>query len=148
MTQPTLKDKLSALKAGPNSVYIRRLAQVLPEIEAALARGVTRTAVVQALQEDGINLTLDGLAKALYRLRKRSREANEHSAFVPGTIAAAAQPTPATQQPTPAALPPGPAPAKPFDPADIRAIARSRPDLNELTRLGREAAAKAKSKPT
>lgn len=139
----TLKNKLVALEPGPNSVYIRRLAQVLPEIEGALAKGVTREAIVQTLREDGINVTLSGFAKALYRLRKKAKGTKEAPAPLTGPASTPVPPTPATVT----AAPTVPV-QKPFEPGDISAIARSRPDLNELARLGREAAAKAKGKPS
>lgn len=133
MAQSTLKDKLIALEPGSNSVYIRRIARVLPEIEDALDKGVTREVIVKTLQEDGIDITMNGFAKALYRLRKRAREQSETKVSTPRLT----EPVPApTSQATPN--------QKPFVPNEIRDIARNRPDLAELTRLGREAAAKAK----
>lgn len=135
MTSPTLKDRLIALAPGPNSVYIRRLGRVLPEIEDALNKGVSRQAIVKALQEDGIDVTLNGFAKALYRLRKKAREqATKQIATRPQIKASeSAAGNPPTVEPV------SDSNGRPFEPIDIRAIARHRPDLNELARLGREA---------
>ncbi len=133
MTSHALKDKLIALDPGPNSVYIRRLGQVLPEIEGALNKGVSREAIVKTLQEDGINVTLNGFAKALYRLRKRAREQATTSALTHPMKGSASAETSSAVEPVTATD------KRPFEPTDIRAIARNRPDLNELARLGREA---------
>ncbi|MEO8924354.1 MAG: hypothetical protein ABI330_16240 [Caldimonas sp.] len=141
MDSPTLKDKLMALKPGTKSVYIRRLARVLPEIEDALDKGVSREAVVKTLQEDGIDITFNGFAKALYRLRKRAKTANESLDRPP--LKDTVLPEPHLPPESLAHTPPD---KRPFEPNDIRNIARSRPDLNELTRLGREAAKAAKGK--
>lgn len=135
MDSPTLKDKLIALKPGRNSVYIRRLARVLPEIEDALDKGVSREVIVKTLQDDGIDITLNGFAKALYRLRKRAKAGNEPTAPLPLEDRISAEP-PLSSEPSAHTA----RDKRPFEPNDIRDIARSRPDLNELTRLGREAA--------
>lgn len=73
-TAPTLKQKLLALQ----STSVRRrntqeIASVLPEIEAALAKGVPRQVVHKTLQEDGIAISFHGFAKSLYRLRKKAQ---------------------------------------------------------------------------
>lgn len=74
MQDATLKSALTALKEGASVSAARRIARVLPEIEAALSRGVSRELIRKALQDDGIDITANGFATALYRLRKSVRK--------------------------------------------------------------------------
>ncbi len=107
----------------------RRIAELLPDIEAALARGFRREQVVSALKTEGIDVTPAMLSTYLHRLRKRSPVST-----LPIESASPSLPKPA---PAPEASPASV--QKHFEPGDIRAIARNRPDLAELARLGREA---------
>lgn len=127
----TLDQRLKALSAEQNR-YTRRIERVLPEIEDAFAKGVSRQAVLKELQEDGIDITMAGFAKTLYRLRKKHRgEASAANASTGGADASSTlSPAPAAKN-TSAAL----------GDMSLREIARNRPDLAKLGRLGREAAA-------
>ena len=143
MAETTLKAKILALQEDANPSAIRRIERVLPEIEVALLHGVSRDAILKTLREDGIEITAQGFATALYRLRKKGRSTT-------------ADPQPSATN-APAAVPAKPAAnaasggsaasKKAFSRTEIRDIARNRPDLKELTRLGRDAAAGAKTKP-
>lgn len=75
MSQPPLEDRLRALEVEPHR-YTRRIERVLPEIEAALAKGVSRETIVATLREDGIDVTLSGFATTLYRLRRKHAQAD------------------------------------------------------------------------
>ena len=71
---PTLKEKLLALESpSGRRRHSQEIASVLPEIEAALAKGVPRQLVHETLQADGIAISFHGFAKTLYRLRKKTR---------------------------------------------------------------------------
>lgn len=145
MQDSTLKSNLVALQEGTNVSAMRRIARVLPEIEAALLYGVSREAILKTLQDDGIEITAASFSTVLYRLRKQARSTGPDSAKSDRQEPGAGTTTVPVE---PAEPPPSPAPdKKPFSPTEIRDLARNRPDLNELTRLGREAAAKAKTNP-
>ena len=70
----TLKEKLLALESpSGRRRHSQEIAAMLPEIEAALAKGVPRQVVHETLQEDGIAISFHGFAKTLYRLRKKTK---------------------------------------------------------------------------
>jgi len=66
-----LKDKLLALQSTSVRGHSHRLAAALTHIEAALARGVSRSQIHQALVADGIPISFGGFVKALQRLRRQ-----------------------------------------------------------------------------
>ena len=139
-------NEIDAEGARPKSA---RIAELLPEIEGALSKGFSRAHVVDALKAEGIDLTPALLSSYLQRFRQRQRSALATPSAPP--LAPAPSPPPsADSSETPLAAvttetppdSPRPAPAQPYDPAGLRAIARNRPDLKELARIGREARAK------
>lgn len=154
MNDDELGDRLLSLQAEP-SRYTRRIERVLPQIEDALAKGVSRERVVAALREADINVTLEGFSTALYRLRKK-RDAKGGAVEGPAAQAPATEDASIARVPVTEGAPSEPAAGAAketktrlaFD--DLRDIARNRPDLAELERIGREAAkdraAKAKAK--
>ena len=50
-----------------------RLRDVIAEVEAAIASGVSRAATLEALHEHGFTMTLKSFESALYRIRKQQR---------------------------------------------------------------------------
>jgi hypothetical protein len=91
-TGPTLKEKLLALQSpSGRRRHAQEIASVLPEIEAALAKGVPRQLVHETLQADGIAISFHGFAKTLYRLRKKTR--------VPQPAASPVEPPPEVSAP-------------------------------------------------
>ena len=141
------QERLNEIEAEGARSKSARIAELLPEIEAALSKGFSRAHVVDALKAEGIDLTPALLSSYLQRFRQRQRSALATPSATPpspvpppppsadssATLAAATTETPNS---------PEPAPAQPYDPAGLRAIARNRPDLKELARIGREARAK------
>lgn len=65
------------------------IAEVIDDIEEALAGGIKREAILQALQKQGVTLTLEGFQSAMRTLRKRRKTPTE-----PGT-----KPEPANSAP-------------------------------------------------
>lgn len=141
------QERLNEIDAEGARSKSARIAELLPEIEAALSKGFSRAHVVDALKAEGIDLTPALLSSYLQRFRQRQRSA---LATPSAPLAPAPAPSPSadsaetplaaatTETPTDS---PRPAPAPPYDPAGLRAIARNRPDLKELARIGREARA-------
>lgn len=74
MPKPTLVETLNELAtAQTGRSETSRLRDVFPEVERALAAGVSRQAVLDALHQDGFTMSLKTFEKALYRIRKRNR---------------------------------------------------------------------------
>ena len=138
----------------------RRIAALLPEIEAAFAQGSTRAHVVSALMGVGIEVSPHQLTNVIARLRKQAVGATERR--VPGqtagssgenlgTVAAGVAPSPqrhgaqvpgsagpqVTGVPT-LVPPPRPDPAPRFgvhDPRLLDEVMRSTPDMKALAKL-------------
>lgn len=74
MSNPTLAETLNELATAQiGRSETARLRDVFPEVERALAAGVSRQAVLDALHQDGFTMSLKTFEKALYRIRKRNR---------------------------------------------------------------------------
>jgi hypothetical protein len=96
MSNESLKARLLALSTSTERAIVRRMADVLPEIEAAVEAGASRAAIVEALNEEGIAVTVKTFATYLSRLRNQRRR------LAPSAAAQAAKPT-ATENPAPTA---------------------------------------------
>ena len=149
----------SAAKHPPSKA--RRIAALLPQIEAAMAQGNTRAHIVTALQDVGIAVTPHQLSNAIARLRKQ----REVTAGLPdakpalnfedrveagprvGPVSAASQSLPdrpvIRMASVPTLAPPvGPAPAaRPIskfgahDPRLLDEVMRSTPDMKAFAKL-------------
>lgn len=76
MSLESFKETLRKLaEEGPYRSETAHLRHLLEPIEEALARGVTRQAVLDTLHKCGFTLTLRGFETSLYRLRKRKKAA-------------------------------------------------------------------------
>ncbi len=73
MKPDRLRKRLAALPPAP---LIRQVEVVLDDIEAALARRTGLVAICEALQESGLQISVNTLKRCLYRLR-RERQARE-----------------------------------------------------------------------
>ncbi|CAH2813089.1 MAG: hypothetical protein CBARDMAM_7403 [uncultured Caballeronia sp.] len=72
MTKTSVADVLRELAKGDKSrLETARLRDVIDEVEAALAAGVSRSAVLEALHGQGFTMTLKSFESALYRIRKQ-----------------------------------------------------------------------------
>ena len=141
------QERLNEIDAEGARAKSARIAELLPEIEAALSKGFSRAHVVDALKAEGIDLTPALLSSYLQRFRHRQRSAlatpsaGPPSPVPPPPPSADSSATPLAAAPTQTPDSPRPGPAQPYDPAGLRAIARNRPDLEELARIAREARA-------
>ncbi|EBK6840275.1 hypothetical protein DQ661_25365 [Salmonella enterica] len=87
MTKTSVADVLRELAKGDKSrSETARLRDVIDEVEAALAAGVSRSAVLDALHGQGFTMTLKSFESALYRIRKQRGQ---------GTAGTPAAPVPA-----------------------------------------------------
>jgi hypothetical protein len=129
MTKNSVADVLRALATGDkNRSETARLFDIVDEVEAALAAGVSRAAVLQALNDQGFTMTLKSFESALYRIRKKRTK--------PPTLKAKteqAQPTKPTEaQPQTPPAPQGEPQTRITNPADIRKSRRREIDLDNL----------------
>lgn len=72
MTKTSVADVLRELAKGEKSrSETARLRDVIDEVEAAIAAGVSRSAVLEALHGQGFTMTLKSFESALYRIRRQ-----------------------------------------------------------------------------
>ena len=160
MAQATFAASLQKAAAQHPPSKCRRIAALLPEIEAAFAQGSTRAHVVSALMGVGIEVSPHQLTNVIARLRKQALVANERQ--VPGqavgssgenlgtNVAGAIPPLPRHQVQMPGSAgpqvtgvptlvpPPRPDPAPRFgvhDPRLLDEVMRSTPDMKALAKL-------------
>lgn len=120
MTKDSVADVLRALATGDKSrSETARLRDIVDEVEAALAAGVSRAAVLEALNAQGFTMTLKSFESALYRIRKKRTQPAKPAAKIGHDQAA----EPASQ----------PAQARITNPADIRKSRRREIDLDDLS---------------
>jgi hypothetical protein len=75
MPKPSLSETLNELAgAQTGRSETSRLRDVFSEVEKALAAGVSRQVVLDALHQDGFTMNLKTFEKALYRIRKTLKE--------------------------------------------------------------------------
>ena len=121
----------SAAKHPPSKA--RRIAALLPQIEAAMAQGSPRAHIVTALLDVGIEVTPHQLSNVIARLRRQREE-------VPSLSPATAVPRIASVPTLAPALSAAPAarPASKFgahDPRLLDEVMRSTPDMKALAKL-------------
>lgn len=87
---------LAQLGADPRSLSAAaRIRRLLPDIEAALERGVRQADILQTLTAQGLKLTIGQFRTELWRARKRARAKDTKESPPPATT------------PTPKSPPPG-----------------------------------------
>jgi hypothetical protein len=118
----------------------RRIAPLLPQIEAALAQGSSRAHIVTALRDMGIEITLSQLSNVMARLRRQRGAAaglppaDRGRSVVPSSLAPEAVALVTAVTPGAAAI----SPASKFgahDPRLLDEVMRSTPDLKALAKL-------------
>lgn len=74
MSKETIGEALTRLASDTKGrSETARLKDVLPQIEAALAAGVSRAAVLDTLHGQGFKMNMKSFESALYRLRRRQQ---------------------------------------------------------------------------
>lgn len=121
----------SAAKHPPSKA--RRIAALLPQIEAAMAQGSPRAHIVTALLDVGIEITPHQLSNVIARLR---RQREEPPGLPPVTVVPRIANVPTLAPALSAA--PAASPASKFgahDPRLLDEVMRSTPDMKALAKL-------------
>lgn len=71
MTDDSIRERLLALTSQEQRSVISRIETLLPEIEAAFAAGAKRAAILEILNDEGIQLEAAVFTTYLHRLRAR-----------------------------------------------------------------------------
>lgn len=112
-----------------------RLRDVIDEVEATLAAGVSRSAVIEELARHGLEMTPYTFDSTLRRIRQKRGKPSIAQANLVGHPARPASPVEAAsivEPPTDAGLSAG---VPSHNPADIDRIIGSKPDLDALAKL-------------
>lgn len=80
--------------AATNAPIAKRIKEVLPDIESALARGVSHEKIVEELQLAGLPVALGTFRTTLYRLRRKQEKAAAKEERKPPLSQAKTQPQP------------------------------------------------------
>jgi len=129
MAKSTIADRLRKLAADDqNKSKTARVREVIDEIEAALAAGVSRQKVLDALAADGLVMSMRTFDTILKRIRqsrggKPARASTSRVKEKPSGVAAEPDSEPSA--------------AGSHNPRDIDDILRSTPDLDALAKLAR-----------
>lgn len=126
MDKTAIAERLRALaKDSKNRSKAAQLRDVIVDVEAALAAGVSRSKIVEVLAENGLEMTLTTFETTLKRIRKKAR----------------LQPTPAKQIKPPSNIESESITsvdaAGSHNPADLDEIINQKPDLAALAKLGK-----------
>ncbi|WP_122302973.1 hypothetical protein [Pseudomonas amygdali] len=82
MTKSSLANKLTSLaESSQDRSIAARLREVFPEIEQAIGKGVSRSVILQTLQDDGMEISMKTFESALYRMRKAKLAVHNASAL-------------------------------------------------------------------
>ena len=130
MTTDAFTASLEQSAASHPPSKARRIAALLPQIEAAMSQGSSRAHIVTALTGVGIDITPHQLSNVIARLRKQCQDTAAPPAGRPSGVPVASVPT--------LAHPPKLASASKFgtyDPRLLDEVMRSTPDMKALAKL-------------
>lgn len=126
---------LDVLEQSEPGVMVRRIETLLPQIQAAQAKGFSRAQITQALQTFGITISPKLLSKYLWQIKRRR-------APLPVATPPSAAPRPSASTPTqaPVTLPleSEPGVRGSHDPRFLDDIINTSPNLDKLVRNGRK----------
>jgi len=130
MTTDAFMASLERSAANHPPSKARRIAALLPQIEAAMSQGSPRAHIVTALVDVGIDITPHQLSNVIARLRKARQDATPVPAGRPSGV-------PIASVPTLAHLPSPPSASKfgAHDPRLLDEVMRSTPDMKALAKL-------------
>ena len=132
MGKNTIADRLRALAADDqNRSKAARVREVIDEIETALAAGVSRQKVLEALVADGLVMTMRTFETILKRIRRTKGGKKMRATATPPRVKEKPTGVEPPEQETEASV------TGSHDPKDIDDIVRSTPDLDALAKLAK-----------
>lgn len=133
MTKTSVADVLRELAKGDKSrSETARLRDVIDEVEAALAAGVSRSAVLDALHGQGFTMTLKSFESALYRIRKQRGQGTAGTPAAPVSAPLRHDEKPPASPPAENAREGDKPKARITNPADVRKARKREIDLESL----------------
>ncbi len=127
MTKDSVTSVLRSLATGDkNRSETARLRDIMDEVENALTSGVSRLAILEALNEQGFTMTIKSFESALYRIRKkrtRSAEKISYGSHFAPCNQSVQTPQQSSKEPQ----------VRIMNPADIRKSRHREIDLDDLT---------------
>ncbi len=130
MGKNTIAERLRALAADDqNRSKAARVREVIDEIETALAAGVSRQKVLEALAADGLVMSMRTFETILKRIRRNKGGRKTRATAPPPRVKE--KPTGAEPEEAEASV------TGSHDPKDIDEIVRSTPDLDALAKLAK-----------
>ena len=146
MSKKILIEQLSVLASDDTKrSKAARLRDIIDEVEATLAKGITRAEVVRKLSENGLEMALATFNAELQKIRKkRCKSSVDQVKTNNQSVTKIIQPV---NKPSVVELEDDSEPplVVSHDPRDIDAIMRSTPDLEYYAKIAREARRKKKS---
>lgn len=140
MDQQAISNTLQALAKGKDRSTTAQLRDILVDVEAALAAGVTHASVLSALKQHGLDIPPGTFKATLKRLRSQGVEGRQSPSPQPSTAAEPPGPSGTADQSTvtPQEAPVARADDSYHDPRDLYEIFRSTPDLAALSRIAKQ----------
>lgn len=133
MDRKAVAERLRALASDDTGrSKAARLRDVIDDVEAALAAGVSRASVVEELTNHGLEMTLATFETTLKRIRQKRGKALITAAKSASDLGQLAKPSAAAP-----ALEAESVSVGSHNPADLDAIIGSKPDLAALAKLGK-----------
>lgn len=122
--------------AAPEQSIARRIAELEPEIRAAMERGFSRASVVKALAAMGVVITPETLSLYLSRIKRKAKRKSATPVQPPPTPVPAVQPLAQDQPSTSASQLPMRKEVPASDPRFIKDILSNPPDLEQMAKDG------------
>jgi hypothetical protein len=145
MTKSSLANKLTNLaESSQDRSLAARLRDVFPEIEKAMEKGVSRSNILKALQDDGMEISMKTFESALYRMRKAKLSAHNPNAQNKEHFQAIENDTSNTVENHTGKVKETPKRLNPLTPADFKKIREdmNNMDLDALIKEGKNIAAR------
>jgi hypothetical protein len=135
MDKKAISERLRALAASSNHrSKAALLRDVIDDVEAALAAGISRSSIVEALSEHGLEISLSTFDTTLKRIRQKRGKTSNPKAQTAGQPPKLREPSPTEDETE--AHEENPVVGS-HNPADLDKIIGSKPDLAALAKLAK-----------
>jgi hypothetical protein len=136
MKKKTIQERLQELATGDvQRTKAGRFRDIYPDVESAIASGVSHEVILEVLKEGGLEMTLATFRSTLQRTRAKRPKSSLKAGSKPARLQAPGGLQQSREAEPPVA--PEPDPVASHDPKDIDKIIGEKPDLDALAKLGR-----------